>query len=67
MATGANRSTAKPATPAGRALSARHLKENIAFNKAHAADHTKQAASDSKNLAKLQKKVSKNNLKRAKK
>lgn len=66
-AQGYNRNKAKPATPAGKALSARHLKENIAYNRAHAADHLKQAASDSKELAKVRKKDAKASVKRAKK
>lgn len=52
-AQGYNRSTAKPATPAGRALSARHLRENIAYNRSHAADHEKQAKADAKALKKM--------------
>lgn len=67
MAQGANRNKAKPATPAGKALSARHLKENVAYNQRHAADHLKQAAADKKALAKVSKKESKNAVKMAKK
>ncbi len=70
MATGSTRASAKPATPAGKALSARHLRENVAFNNAHAADHTKQAASDKKQLkalVKTNKKDAKAKVKSAKK
>lgn len=69
-AQGSRRSPAKPATPAGKALSARHLRENVAYNKQHSDDHLKQAAADKKALAALTKqtkKTSKNDLKRAKK
>lgn len=64
---GANRSKAKPVTPANKAMSARHLRESRQFNLDHAREHQAAAQKDSKDLAKLQKKQNKNTLKRAKK
>ena len=57
MAQGSNRHPAKPTTPEGRRLSAKHLAENIRYNEQHAAEHKTQAASDRRKLAAVKKQI----------
>lgn len=42
----------KPTTPKDKALSKRHLKESVKFNKAHAKDHEKAAKEAARELKK---------------
>jgi len=49
------RSPVKPVTPANKAMSRKHLRESVAFNESHAAEHKKAAAQDRKKLAQLRK------------
>lgn len=46
------RSSAKPVTAKDKAMTKRHLRESIAFNEKHAAEHKKAASEDRKLLRK---------------
>lgn len=53
--TSGRRSSHQPVTASNQALSKKHLRESIAFNKAHADDHVKAMKEDAKALKKVNK------------
>ena len=59
MSTSSRRSGSQPSTPRSRALSVKHLKDSVKFNKEHAKDHIKAMKEDAKDLKKAAKALKK--------